>query len=1089
MVDRKNRIVFENVVTGIQSLQAQVRALQKQNESLLVLSKNAKTARTSVNNLNKAGKEFTITWKGVVRVIAGSLVSRGIAGLTNAFRTAYTEARQLNRAIAEIQTISQGAQLSTETWTSALTNLSTEFNLDLLKTAEGTYQALSNQIGQGTEALNFQREAARLAAISASDLDAAVLALSGTINAFGENAKSTEQLVNELFKAVELGRLRIEEIGPTLGRVNVQAAQLGITSSEVLAGIATLSIQGVDAAVAMTQLRNVFQKLIRPTDRLQELFRQWGVETGEQAIAAFGLEGVLRKLDAAIKSTGDASGELGEIFQEVRGILGGAGLTRAIDGFSSNLEQIENSGESAAEALRLFQESTDFKLGTEFKQVQAEFRQLGQSIAENLVQINERLIDFSDTIKFVRENLGLLGGILLAIPVGRFLKGFAAAAGAARNVSLLTAALAGLRATLGRLGVLAGRLLGGSFGALFFLGFAVTNQVIQGFRKVEINYEKLTEKFLLESNKRIEIYKKEVDQLTSESKELEAAISQSLEGTVAAYQAAINELTGLADFQNSAQRDLLDTELEIAKLQGDSAKARRLIVDETKSLFDNLNAIADKEGPITADDRDLANDLVKQISDLASQFDNADKNARKLQQTIRETVRIQESGPDRSGELFGLPQQGAPIPTITSGADLNQLDRQFEAEERQRRRLQREQQVNKANQQQLLVKRQILEVQRRLLGRIKDQADVAEFARQKVQDELDALLTKQKEINSAIQEELDLRKNLTSDAKAFGETQEESLARFRAALEGLTRSLQNEGNIFRAFIDANKALFGSGKVENADALVFFRLLNEAIALAGQGADLTDEQFGRLKTIIEEITQLDQQALKDQISFLPEDFEAQLNVLRSSITALIQARQAGERTKEALEATKRAEEDLRRALENLPKTTTERLRGLIDQQKALGDAGQQLLANLTADMNATITKFEGILQRFITAIREAQAVANTPIEGQRFGGAISRRFGGPLLRQSGGTVGTDTIPALLSPGEFVVNARQARKFLPQLVAMNSGSRRFDTGGQAVTNNNIGDINVSLETTGNEQLDARAVGNAIRRELRRSTLRLN
>jgi hypothetical protein len=95
------------------------------------------------------------------------------------------------------------------------------------------------------------------------------------------------------------------------------------------------------------------------------------------------------------------------------------------------------------------------------------------------------------------------------------------------------------------------------------------------------------------------------------------------------------------------------------------------------------------------------------------------------------------------------------------------------------------------------------------------------------------------------------------------------------------------------------------------------------------------------------------------------------------------------------------------------------------------------------------------------------------------------FGGPITRQAGGSVGKDSVPILASPGEFVLNERASRKFLPQLIAMNSGSRRFESGGP-VTNNSIGDINVSVTQPGS---DARTIAETIRREIRRNTVRLN
>lgn len=101
----------------------------------------------------------------------------------------------------------------------------------------------------------------------------------------------------------------------------------------------------------------------------------------------------------------------------------------------------------------------------------------------------------------------------------------------------------------------------------------------------------------------------------------------------------------------------------------------------------------------------------------------------------------------------------------------------------------------------------------------------------------------------------------------------------------------------------------------------------------------------------------------------------------------------------------------------------------------------------------------------------------------------RMFGGFMNYLSGGgfpSRGTDTVPAMLSPGEFVVNARSSRKFASQLMAMNAGVPPvYRQEGGSVTNNsvNIGDIKV----LGNADPDrtARAVVSRINREFRRGT----
>jgi hypothetical protein len=115
---------------------------------------------------------------------------------------------------------------------------------------------------------------------------------------------------------------------------------------------------------------------------------------------------------------------------------------------------------------------------------------------------------------------------------------------------------------------------------------------------------------------------------------------------------------------------------------------------------------------------------------------------------------------------------------------------------------------------------------------------------------------------------------------------------------------------------------------------------------------------------------------------------------------------------------------------------------------------------------------------------ATGTATTPSQG----GAIYRAAGGPVNPALFKPRGTDTIPAMLSPGEFVMNSKSTRMFFSQLVAMNAGRQPvYRANGGPVTNINIGDVNVNSQGR-NGQVVGRDIGRALERELRKNTLSL-
>jgi hypothetical protein len=96
---------------------------------------------------------------------------------------------------------------------------------------------------------------------------------------------------------------------------------------------------------------------------------------------------------------------------------------------------------------------------------------------------------------------------------------------------------------------------------------------------------------------------------------------------------------------------------------------------------------------------------------------------------------------------------------------------------------------------------------------------------------------------------------------------------------------------------------------------------------------------------------------------------------------------------------------------------------------------------------------------------------------------------PLGLATGGFArGTDTIPAMLSPGEYVVNAKSTRRFFSQLQAINAGSAPIyrAEGGPVTNNTTIGDIVIQGGNSGRQT--ARTIAKELQREMRRGTSRL-
>lgn len=253
---------------------------------------------------------------------------------------------------------------------------------------------------------------------------------------------------------------------------------------------------------------------------------------------------------------------------------------------------------------------------------------------------------------------------------------------------------------------------------------------------------------------------------------------------------------------------------------------------------------------------------------------------------------------------------------------------------------------------------------------------------------------------------------------------------------------------------------------------------QAAKFTTPGAQVTDDDFKALEAAYKKYAEFIQPSAETTEAY--EQFVTDAKaVLQQSQKTKAAADIVGETKMKAIEAAQRIpdiEAALKAAKEeaNRAKQSTDgAYQGAQMTGTALGEVAQMNMSGLTTQIGNAANAMWDL------------AMASWSVESPAFSGETAR-FGGPMRRfASGGPVGTDVIPAMLSPGEFVMNAASSRRFAAQLSAMNAGVRPvFHSEGGTVTN--IGDINVTVTGGGSSNRQTgRSIAAEIRRELRRGT----
>lgn len=282
--------------------------------------------------------------------------SRAFFFLKDQIGEAADGAKELTARIAEIQTITQDASRTTSDWAGTLIKVSNELGRPVTQVADAAYQALSNNVrGAKGQTEDFLLAIGKFANVTRTSLPGAVDSISSVLNSYGLAANQATEVSAKLFKAIELGRFRGEELTNALGKTAPVASQLGISLDQLLSLFVTLTDQGNSLNTASTLTLNLFNSLLKPSAELTKLYASQGVSGGQQFIQVNnGLINVLGLL--ADKSKG-ATEEIAKLFPNSRSGRSVIGLTDDLRRLESSFGDIKGSKNAFEIAVQINKES------------------------------------------------------------------------------------------------------------------------------------------------------------------------------------------------------------------------------------------------------------------------------------------------------------------------------------------------------------------------------------------------------------------------------------------------------------------------------------------------------------------------------------------------------------------------------------------------------------------------------------------------------------------------------------------------------------------------------------------------------------
>lgn len=283
--------------------------------------------------------------------------------------------------------------------------------------AKGMYVLMSTSMGSEA-AMESLGVAAQMTALGMGNMHDTTLAITGAMFAYKDQNLTAADAANVLIKAVQLGNMEIQDLIPSIARVNPVAASMGVSFRDVAAGIATFTHAGVDSAVAATGMRAMLSNILTDSAKTEKGFKELSNALGDSSISMAnfreqmkpveqggkGLTGAMVELMEKVTSAGQAGVDAAnKIFPNIRALTEALFTYKINGGMVVNmLEDMNDGQDELAKGTAELQKTWKFQ----WDQMLVSVNLLWIKLSDSLLPI------FKDVVSVMKEAIPVFSGAI-----------------------------------------------------------------------------------------------------------------------------------------------------------------------------------------------------------------------------------------------------------------------------------------------------------------------------------------------------------------------------------------------------------------------------------------------------------------------------------------------------------------------------------------------------------------------------------------------------------------------------------------------------------------------------------------------------
>lgn len=348
---------------------------------------------------------------GIIKAMASQITSfdvfsgLGISAATafaSAAKSSYDFEKEFRKNMLEVATISTQVTDDMTGFMNQVMSITQQIPIKAPEAAKALYQIVSAG-HDGADGMKILEVSAKSAVGGLTDTATAADAITTVLNAYKMSADQAENISDQLFTTVRLGKTDFGQLGQSIAQVAPIAASYGVEIDQVLAAVASLTKQGTPTAQAMTQIRAAIIGTSKVLGDGAFESRTFQEALAEVATRANGSESKLRELVPEIEA--------------VNGVLGMTGINAKTA--ASDLGELQNAAGATEAAFEKMKDEAGNQMTLLANNIQATLRPMGEAILKEVADV-AKLVNEAFENGDAKEAMRSLGD-LIVIVTGAFI--------------------------------------------------------------------------------------------------------------------------------------------------------------------------------------------------------------------------------------------------------------------------------------------------------------------------------------------------------------------------------------------------------------------------------------------------------------------------------------------------------------------------------------------------------------------------------------------------------------------------------------------------------------------------------------------